>query len=372
MAAYRGAETNEGGPLSTRGDRGLEHRKQVDRMSRRINAFMMAVALGLGAVASSSAVAQTEAATAQPPVAAAEAVSNSAVAEAAAPAFDHAKPVAGIGQPRPGELTFQDQVTANGEYALWMHDALLLPLITVISLFVLGLLLWCVVRYRRAANPVPSRTSHNTFIEIVWTLAPVLILIGIAIPSIDLLAKQFKPAPANAITIKVTGYQWYWGYEYPDNGIGEYVSNMLTPEKALERGEPRLLGVDNRVVVPVGVPIKFIITASDVIHSFSVPAFWLKEDAVPGRLNEKVVTIEKEGLYYGVCSELCGARHGFMPIAVEVVSPERFAQWVKLQGGTMPGEAAATPAAAAPAEPAAAVPAAANAAAPVAAPATSS
>lgn len=345
-------------------------------MSRRINAFMMAIALGCGAlglsaVVSTAAIAQTEAATAQPPVAAAESVSNTAAA--AAPAFDHAKPVDGIGQPSPGELTFQGQVTANGEYALWMHDALLLPLITVISLLVLGLLLWCVVRYRRAANPVPSRTSHNTFIEIVWTLAPVLILIGIAIPSIDLLAKQFKPAPANAITIKVTGYQWYWGYEYPDNGIGEYVSNMLTPEKALERGEPRLLGVDNRVVVPVGVPIKFIITAADVIHSFSVPAFWLKEDAVPGRLNEKTITIEKEGLYYGVCSELCGARHGFMPIAVEVVSPERFAQWVKLQGGTMAGEAAAEPAAAAASPaPAAAEPAAANAAAPVAAPATSS
>lgn len=342
-------------------------------MSRRINAFMMAIALGLGAAVSSSAVAQTEAATAQPPVASAEAVSNTAssVAEAAGPAFDHAKPVAGIGQPSVGELTFQKQVTANGEYALWMHDALLLPLITVISLFVLALLLWCVVRYRRAANPVPSRTSHNTFIEIVWTLAPVLILIGIAIPSIDLLAKQFKPAPANAITVKVTGYQWYWGYEFPDNGIGEYVSNMLPPEKALERGEPRLLGVDNRLVVPVGVPIKFIITASDVIHSFSVPAFWLKEDAVPGRLNEKTITIEKEGLYYGVCSELCGARHGFMPIAVEVVSPARFAQWVKSQGGTMPGEAAVEPAATT-AEPAAVEPAAANAAAPVAAPATSS
>lgn len=378
MAAYRGAETNEGGPLSTRGDRGLKYRKQVDRMSRRINAVMMAIALGLGTVASSSAVAQTEAATAPQPVAAApatEAVSNTAAADVA-PAFDHAKPVAGIGQPSPGEVTFQEQVTANGEYALWMHNALLLPLITVISLFVLGLLLWCVVRYRRAANPVASRTSHNTFIEIVWTLAPVLILIGIAIPSIDLLAKQFKPAPANAITIKVTGYQWYWGYEYPDNGIGEFVSNMLPPEEALKRGEPRLLGVDNRVVVPVGVPIKFIITASDVIHSFSVPAFWLKEDAVPGRLNEKTITIEKEGLYYGVCSELCGARHGFMPISVEVVSQARFAQWVKLQGGTMPGEAAAAPAAAvaepAAAAPAAPEPAAANAAAPVAAPATSS
>ncbi|BAK65511.1 MULTISPECIES: cytochrome c oxidase subunit II [Sphingobium] len=330
-------------------------------MNIRIKGFMMAMAMGLSALAPSAAMAQAEAA----PVAAAPApetpaTTGEAAATAAAPAFDHARPVEGVGMPKPGETYFQEQVTPTGRYAWWMHSYVLMPVITIISLFVLGLLLWVMVRYRRAANPDASRTSHNTLIEIIWTVVPVLILVGIAIPSIDLLAKQFKPAPADAVTVKVTGYQWYWGYEYPDNGIGEYVSNMLTDEQALERGEPRLLGVDNRIVLPVGVPVKLIITGADVIHSFSIPAFWVKEDAVPGRLNEKTFTIEKEGVYYGVCSELCGARHGFMPIAVEAVSPERFAQWVRSQGGTMPGEEAA------------AEPAAANAAAPAPAPATAS
>ncbi len=139
------------------------------------------------------------------------------------------------------------------------------------------------------------------------------------------------------MVVKVTGYQWYWGYEYPDNGIGEYVSNMLTPEQAKAKGEPVLLGADNRLVLPVGVPIKLIITGADVIHSFSVPAFWVKEDAVPGRLNERTFTIDKEGVYYGQCSELCGDRHGFMPIAVEAVSPAKFAQWVHSQGGKLRG-----------------------------------
>jgi cytochrome c oxidase subunit 2 len=352
-------------------------------MNRRINAFMMAMALGLSALAPSSAMAQ-EAAPAVPApavVAPAEAVATPQAANAAAPApaFEYSKPVQGIGMPQPGETTFQDQFTSTGRYALWMHDSILLWMCGLISAFVLGLLLYTIFRFRRSANPVPSRTSHNTAIEIAWTLIPVLILIGIAIPSIDLLAKQFKPAPKSALTVKATGYQWYWGYEYPDIGIGEYVSNMLPPEKAIANGEPALLGADKRLVLPVGVPIKLIITGSDVIHSFSVPAFWIKEDAVPGRLNEKTFTIEKAGVYYGQCSELCGARHGFMPIAVEAVSPEKFAQWVKSQGGNMSGEKSVAPAAAAPvaAAPAAAIPAAAtpaaatNAAAP-AAPATKS
>ncbi len=331
-------------------------------MNRRINAFMMAMALGLGALAPSSAMAQAEAVSAA--VEAAPVVANEAgnASSAAAPAFDYAKPVATVGQPQPGEMTFQEQFTPNGHYALWMHDNILLWLCIIISVFVLGLLLYVMVRFRRSANPVPSRTSHNTLIEILWTVVPVFILIGVAIPSIDLLARQFKPAPKDSVVVKVTGYQWYWGYEYPDNGIGEYVSNMLTPEKALEKGEPRLLGVDNRMVLPVGVPIKLIITGADVIHSFSIPAFWVKEDAVPGRLNERTFTIEKPGVYYGVCSELCGARHGFMPIAVEAVSPEKFAQWVKSQGGTMLGEKPAEAATPAAAEPAAAT----NAAAPAA------
>jgi len=335
-------------------------------MHRRITGFMMALALGAGSFLPVVAHAQAAAA----PAAAANAAAPAPAGNAAAPVFDHAAPVATVGQAQPGEWHFQDQFTSTGEYALWMHNHVLFPVILVISLFVLALLLWVIVRYRRAANAEPSRTSHNTVLEIAWTLIPVLILVAIAIPSIKLLAAQFKPAPANALTVKVTGYQWYWGYEYPDNGIPEYVSNMLPPEKALERGEPRLLGVDNRMVLPVGVPIKLIITGADVIHSFSVPAFWVKEDAVPGRLNEKTFTIDKPGVYYGVCSELCGDRHGFMPIAVEAVSPARFAQWVHSQGGKMPGEDEAAPAAAGANEAAAANAADAGAAGNAAAPAT--
>jgi cytochrome c oxidase subunit 2 len=329
--------------------------------------MMLAAVMGLGA---GEAVAQ--AAAPAPAVVATEAVANAATPDAApAPAAPEAatnaaapaaaaalpappprmKPTPGIGQPTPRELGFQQQFTSTGKYALWMHNAILMPLITAICLFVLALLLWVMVRYRKSANPEASRTSHNTFIEVVWTLVPVFILIGVAIPSIDLLAKQFKPAPKDAVTVKVTGYQWYWGYEYPDNEIPEFVSNLLPEEKAVAEGEPYLLAVDNRLVLPVGVPIKLIITAADVIHSFSVPAFWVKEDAVPGRLNEKTFTIDKPGVYYGVCSELCGARHGFMPIAVEALPREQYAQWVLSQGGKLP-EGWAVPAAAKPEVPA--------------------
>jgi cytochrome c oxidase subunit 2 len=342
-------------------------------MNKTINAFIMAMALAVSAIGQSPALAQEAAAPAAAPAAAAtsEAAPAADSNASVAPAFEYSKPVEGVGMPKPGETYFQDQVTSTGKYAWWMHTYILMPLITAISLFVLALLLWVIVRYRRGANPVASKTSHNTFIEIVWTLLPVLILIGIAIPSIDLLAKQFKPAPKEAVTIKVTGYQWYWGYEYPDNGIPEYVSNMLPDDKAKANGEPRLLAADNRLVLPVGTPIKLIITGADVIHSFSVPAFWVKEDAVPGRLNERTFTVDKEGVYYGVCSELCGDRHGFMPIAVEVVSKEKFAQWVHSQGGKMRGEAEAAPAANAAAPAAAPAAAATNEAAPAAAPAKS-
>ena len=247
------------------------------------------------------------------------------------------QPVKDIGQPIPYGYTLQPQVTKNGVFALWMHDIILIPIITAISLFVLGLLGWVAFRYRRAANPVPSRTSHNTTIEIIWTLVPVLILVGIAVPSIGLLAAQYKPVGKNAITIKATGNQWYWSYTYPDNGDFEIVSNMLPDDQARATGQPRLLAVDNRIVVPVGVPIRVLTTSNDVIHSFAVPAFWTKMDAVPGRINETSFTVEKPGVYYGQCSELCGARHGFMPIAVEAVSPAQFAQWIAGKGGHMAG-----------------------------------
>ncbi|ODU20672.1 MAG: cytochrome c oxidase subunit II [Sphingomonas sp. SCN 67-18] len=264
---------------------------------------------------------------------------------AATPDYTPLKPVAGIGEPIPGGLHIPEQVSTNGREALRIHNHILMPIITAICVLVLVLLFWAAVRYRRSANPIPSKTSHNTLIEVAWTLLPVLILVGIAVPSISLLAAQYKPPGKDALTVKAIGNQWYWTYEYPDNGGIELVSNMLTDEQAKERGEPRLLGVDNRLVLPVGRKIKLIVTSNDVIHSFAVPAFWAKMDAVPGRLNELSFTIEREGVYYGQCSELCGARHGFMPIAVEAVSPERYAAWVKSKGGSMPGEEQAAPAA---------------------------
>ncbi|KPF64833.1 cytochrome c oxidase subunit II [Porphyrobacter sp. AAP60] len=259
--------------------------------------------------------------------------------------------------PRTGEpgammksLTFQDQYSDNGDYALWMHDVILMPVITVISLFVLFLLLYVVVRFNRKASPVASKTTHNTAIEVIWTIVPVIILVIIAVPSITLLARQYETPPADAVTIKATGYQWYWGYTYPDHGDIEVISNMLPEEEALARGEPGQLAVDNRMVVPAGVPLRIQTTATDVIHAFAVPSLWFKMDAVPGRLNEKLLTIKEPGVYYGQCSELCGSRHAYMPIAVEALPPAQFAEWVRSQGGEMPGAEEAAPAEAAPAE----------------------
>ncbi len=233
-------------------------------------------------------------------------------------------------------MTFQDQYTADGAYALGMHDYLLMPVITVISLFVLFLLLYVVVKFRAGANPNPSKTTHNTMIEVVWTIVPVIILVIIAIPSITLLARQYETPPEDAITVKAVGYQWYWGYEYPDHDV-EVISNMLDADEALTRGEPFQLAVDNRMVVPAGVPLRIQTTAADVIHAFAVPSLWFKQDAVPGKLTERLLIIEEPGVYYGQCSELCGSRHGYMPIAVEALPMEEFETWVVEQGGTIPG-----------------------------------
>jgi len=327
--------------------------------------FLAVVAAGLAALTPLSVAAQDAAAPAAPVAAEAPAATTAAPADPAAPAAADAsaytpmKPTAGKGMPTAYEddalksMHFQDQYSANGEYALWMHDVILLPVITAISLLVLGLLLYAVVRFNRRANPVASKTTHNTMIEVVWTILPVIILVVIAVPSITLLARQYETPPANAVTIKATGYQWYWGYTYPDHGEIEVISNMLDEAAAAKAGEPHQLAVDNRMVVPAGVPLRIQTTASDVIHAFAVPSLWFKMDAVPGRLNEKLLTIKEPGVYYGQCSELCGARHGYMPIVVEALPPAEFAKWVKAQGGTMPGEAEAAPAAAA-AEPAAA------------------
>jgi cytochrome c oxidase subunit 2 len=255
-----------------------------------------------------------------------------------------------IGRPTDGMFDIQPQVTRNGQFAYWFHNKILFPLITAISVFVLILLVIVVVRFRQAANPVPSKTSHNTVIEVIWTLAPVIILVMIAIPSIGLLQAQFKPAPAGAVTLKAIGNQWYWTYQYPDHGGFEITANMLKEKDQVNPGErfrtdadgPRLLAADNRVVLPVGVPIRLITTSNDVIHSWAMPAFWMKLDAIPGRLNETSFTIERPGLYFGQCSELCGPRHAFMPIAVEAVPPAQFAAWVRAKGGTMPGRKAAS------------------------------
>lgn len=292
-------------------------------------------------------------------------------AEATAPAAEAAggyvpmKPTPGIGQPIDKAIGFQQQFSPNGHYALWMHDAILMPVITIITLFVLLLLVIVVAKYNRRANPVASRTSHNTLIEVIWTGVPVLILVGIAIPSITLLARQYKPAPEKALTVKATGNQWFWTYSYPDNGGIEVISNMLPDDEAVKRGEPAKLGVDNRLVLPVGEPIRLQTTGADVIHSFAIPSLWFKLDAVPGRVNEKVLFIEKPGVYYGQCSELCGARHAYMPIAIEALPRDKFNAWVVAQGGTVTpakADAAAAPAAPADAAPAAAPEATASAA----------
>ena len=280
------------------------------------------------------------------PVVAAETVAVAPAAESAAPAapaYQHLASSPEIGQPQPKGIHLQPQVTDIGREAAWMHDIVLMPVITLISLFVLALLLWVMLRFRARANPVPSKTTHNTFIEVIWTLVPVLILLVIAVPSIKLLANQYAPPKAD-LTVKVTGNQWYWTYQYPDNGDFELVSNMLKEQDQVGKGErartdadgPRLLAVDERMVVPVGAVVKLIVTSNDVIHSFGLPAFWQKMDAVPGRLNETWFKADRVGVYHGQCSELCGARHGYMPIAVEVVSPAQFAAWVASKGGTMP------------------------------------
>jgi cytochrome c oxidase subunit II len=225
-----------------------------------------------------------------------------------------------LGQPAPWEHTLQQGATPVMENIIWFHNFLLV-LITVITLFVLALLITVVVRFNARANPVPSRTTHNTLIEVAWTLIPVLILVGIAVPSFRLLFLELD-VPKPDLTVKVTGKQWYWSYAYPDNGKFEFDS-LLDKDK-----QPRLLGVDNEMVVPVNKVVRIQTTGADVIHSFAVPAFGIKIDSIPGRLNETWFKATKTGMFYGQCSELCGKDHAFMPIAVRVVSDQEFATWV--------------------------------------------
>lgn len=267
------------------------------------------------------------------------------------------KPTAGKGQPVPGGLDIQTQYSPNGEYATGLHTWLVYVM-AAICLFVLLLLLFVMIRFNSRANPVPSKTSHNTLLEVVWTAIPVLILVVIAVPSLKLIGKQYAPAADNAVTVKATGNQWFWTYSYPDNGGFEVISNMMKDEDAVKNGEPAQLAVDNRMVVPVGEPIRLQAVGADVIHSFAVPSLWFKIDAVPGRINERVLTIKEPGVYYGQCSELCGARHGYMPIAIEALPRDKFNAWVIAQGGKIDGAPDAPKQAAAPAPAAAAKPAA--------------
>jgi len=224
------------------------------------------------------------------------------------------------------QMGFNESVTTVMSDIVHLHDRILLPIIVAISVFVLFLLLYSIFKFRASKNPIPSKTSHNTFIEIMWTVIPCLILIVIAVPSFRLLYKQ-DIIPKADVTIKATGYQWYWGYEYPDQNIA-FDANMIDT-KNLKSNQPRLLETDNHVVVPVNKVIKVLITANDVLHAWAVPSFGVKRDAVPGRINETWFKAEKEGVYYGQCSELCGSRHAFMPITVRVVSDKQYNEWLK-------------------------------------------
>lgn len=232
------------------------------------------------------------------------------------------------GQPTPGGIGLPATVTDVGRETQFFYNGILLPIITFIALSVLGLLLYVSWRFNEQANPVPSKLTHHTGLEIVWTLIPILILVFIAIPSFRILAHQVE-IPESKFTIKVTGNQWYWSYKYPeDQGGGFGFDQLMKPEADLKEGEPRLLAVDNEAYVPVNEVVKLQITAADVIHSFVIPAFGVRMDAVPGRLNETWFRAEKEGVYYGQCSKICGKDHAFMPMAIRVVSREKYDEWL--------------------------------------------
>ena len=251
-----------------------------------------------------------------------------------------------LGQPAPWEWRLQEAATPVMENIIWFHN-FLFWLITIITLFVLVLLVIIVVKLNAKANPIPSKTTHNTLIEVAWTIIPVLILVGIAVPSFRLLFQELD-IPKADLTIKVTGNQWNWTYAYPDDKI-EFTSIMLSEEDRAKRNPkpPRLLGVDNEMVVPVNKVVRIQTTGADVIHSFAVPAFGIKIDSVPGRLNETWFKATREGTYYGQCSELCGKDHAFMPIVVRVVKDQEYDAWKKKQVAANPSNALASAGAAA-------------------------
>jgi cytochrome c oxidase subunit 2 len=234
--------------------------------------------------------------------------------------------LAALGQPSPWQLGMQQSATPVMDNIIWFHD-FLLYIITAIVGFVLALLVIVMVRFNARSHPTPSRTTHNTLLEVAWTTIPIVILLVIAVPSFKLLFFQLIPPPAD-LAVKATGKQWYWSYSYPDNGKFEFDSLMLKANE-LKREQPRLLAVDNEMVVPINKNVHVIATGADVIHSFAVPSFGIKIDAIPGRINETWFKATREGVYYGQCSELCGKDHAFMPIAVRVVSEQAFATWVE-------------------------------------------
>ncbi|MBI1326930.1 MAG: cytochrome c oxidase subunit II [Alphaproteobacteria bacterium] len=240
-------------------------------------------------------------------------------------------------EPLPMQLNLQPAVTPVAEKLHDFHN-LLLVIITAITIFVMGLLLYVMVRFNAKANPVPSTTTHNVPLEIIWTVIPVLILIVIAVPSFRILYfadKVEKPE----MTLKITGYQWYWGYEYPDYGDVSFQAYLIKDSEIdASQHQKRLLSTDNPVVVPTDTNIRLEITAgpTDVLHAWTIPAFGVKKDAVPGRLNEAWMRVTEPGTYYGQCSELCGKGHGFMPIEVKAVPKAEFEQWIVAQGGKLP------------------------------------
>jgi cytochrome c oxidase subunit 2 len=271
------------------------------------------------------------------------------VATGAVTAFWSASAVAAdlIGQPTDGAMGMQPGVTPLKHDAIFFHNVILLPIITGITFFVLGLLIWCIVRFNKRANPVPAKWSHNTPLEVAWTLVPVLILVVIAVFSFRLLF-EYHDMPKPYMTVKATGYQWYWGYEYPDKKIPEFVSNVLPEDQAKAKGVPYRLAATQPLVVPVNQTVQVLVTGADVIHAFAVPAFGVIMDAVPGRVNSTWFKVDRIGTYYGSCRELCGVDHAFMPIEVKVVSQADFDAWVASKTAAKPAAAPTTVAASAP------------------------
>jgi cytochrome c oxidase subunit 2 len=230
-----------------------------------------------------------------------------------------------VTEPHNWQLGFQEAATPVKERIGDFHNELLI-IITLITLFVMGLLGYVIVRFNSRANPVPTRTTHNTLIEVIWTVVPVLILVIVAIPSFKLMYYMDRTQKAD-MTVKVTGHQWYWSYEYPDAGDIGFDSNIIA-DSDLKPGQKRLLDVDNRLLVPIGANVRVLIAGSDVMHSWFVPSFGVQMYAVVGRLNETWFNVEREGVYYGQCNQICGVNHAFMPIVVEAVSKDAFAKWI--------------------------------------------